>query len=1208
MDDELERLLRETEPHHPLKVVEDISNFSSFGNSYNKSNRVSRYENISKSADLSPSNNVTSDIFSRGSSLKRQGGAIMNNILGIEEEQVRSTMYRSKNIPHKKHIDDLVSYSIDGGGWAMDGGGWSSVKQYVKQNQNSTNHTDKVSYDKNRESSSISKENAGVSSLDALLNLTEDWDEDVSDLGTSDKSITIAAEKSAGFGRFDWDRADILEENKDSDISINMRDRILATMDATTDDSLSSADDSPPEPTEMTKNISASRNSKVTKSKKKSNHQKSSKISLKDATKGVTNMLKDAKATSKGLQEVYVSVDAGESLFVLMRQRKNRKGCYVSGFRPRQNGGSPAQNQGVDLGMRVVTINGVDVSQYSIREVVSTMKKFEGGPRVVRFVIPRPDALIEEGSKIPEIKQVKQIKTMSAEKMKDVQQKKMKDIQQKKMNTDKPGKTLELSFTSKPTGEESHKVSSDLWKQWMQNDSSAAKVWSIFFNSIKSIKGNKKHSTIKSSITKALNKVRKTKMFNHTNIGKVTSILLGPLFSIINYAEIDSSSLIETPKKLMNVLINATYRWHKEQTKKWQVGVDGGPPMVVRFYAIDIIHQTLDKLYKENHYDFDSEKIASQYETYLVCKPLNELVRIFATVFLSDIHNTHHAVVHFRDMQLQLFREMSFCENDLEFTCESVPRLLDFVSKGVIANLGAISSNPNHSGFENHQVKTDNANDNDTVDQSEYISIVCNRENSFQGFIKSLQEKGIITDEGRILRRTTGCLRLRTYFTSSFGNKKIDGHIVEEGEGSGPRKEFFELASMDTHKTWLNYEPISGLVSSRSSSLKLCGNELSSFDTEIKPRDRLQIVTLTNVIEVEVQRIEDSRSIFFCPSDEAENLNVVDAKLMRSRSQIPLLRYIKECESFWLNPKIQRNEKNTIRYTCLGIMLASTISSRCTVNMKLNSLLFRHLIGTVGRSAKEFRESLQFEDLVDFNNDISIRVLKVLELPKSQYDALMKLEGFNVFLPREAYAQHICRQVIMDGVEWQLDAITYGFQRSLGNYIANFTVLRMNENQLSKIICGLQTNSTTDFDFRDVFRVIEDAELVSDDNIVLRKAFWKVVTGLSPKQKRKFLKFVTGIARLPFPGTELLRIEMPFITYALDEHQAQMNKMPTAHTCTNTLDLPNYWSSLIAISKAENRQLNMDILRTELVTVLRTKIITAIENSVGYGLDDIDEF
>ena len=69
-----------------------------------------------------------------------------------------------------------------------------------------------------------------------------------------------------------------------------------------------------------------------------------------------------------------------------------------------------------------------------------------------------------------------------------------------------------------------------------------------------------------------------------------------------------------------------------------------------------------------------------------------------------------------------------------------------------------------------------------------------------------------------------------------------------------------------------------------------------------------------------------------------------------------------------------------------------------------------------------------------------------------------------------------------------------------------------------------------------------------------------------PRERRlQFLAFVTGSTRLPLPGSELLKIEAPFVALGAAEHRAMLGMLPQAHTCDNLLELPNYWQAMLQV-------------------------------------------
>jgi hypothetical protein len=54
-------------------------------------------------------------------------------------------------------------------------------------------------------------------------------------------------------------------------------------------------------------------------------------------------------------------------------------------------------------------------------------------------------------------------------------------------------------------------------------------------------------------------------------------------------------------------------------------------------------------------------------------------------------------------------------------------------------------------------------------------------------------------------------------------------------------------------------------------------------------------------------------------------------------------------------------------------------------------------------------------------------------------------------------------------------------------------------------------------------------------------------------------------------GTEALTISFPFTALGAAERRAALHMLPQAHTCTNTLELPDYYSALMSASAADRQ-------------------------------------
>ena len=96
--------------------------------------------------------------------------------------------------------------------------------------------------------------------------------------------------------------------------------------------------------------------------------------------------------------------------------------------------------------------------------------------------------------------------------------------------------------------------------------------------------------------------------------------------------------------------------------------------------------------------------------------------------------------------------------------------------------------------------------------------------------------------------------------------------------------------------------------------------------------------------------------------------------------------------------------------------------------------------------------------------------------------------------------------------------------------------LHIDATDLCEMACGPMQSEDTDIDIRHLFRqAIRSAAQRSLKTLARRvkegdvkakhpqlwDAFWAVVASLPPRKKRLFLKFVTGVDRLPAPGSEV---------------------------------------------------------------------------------------
>jgi hypothetical protein len=350
------------------------------------------------------------------------------------------------------------------------------------------------------------------------------------------------------------------------------------------------------------------------------------------------------------------------------------------------------------------------------------------------------------------------------------------------------------------------------------------------------------------------------------------------------------------------------------------------------------------------------------------------------------------------------------------------------------------------------------------------------------------------------------------------------------------------------------------------------------------------------------------------------------------RFSSPALRY---------NATLRRSPETELQYLVIGRMVAAALADRCKMDTVLSEHVFAHLLAA--DLATDYRPTAY--DLQRFDAGVAQNVLSAYDASASQLaDMIEEADLGDDVKTAEQFVAASCRELMLESVRWQADAMQRGFQlgaptgagvmggggsgsgsgsnkgkpgnnspnsrnrdrgggggggnnnnNNNGSWARRFA---LTPRDLQIIVCGVP-DTTADFDFRKVFRVVEDPELQQCHP--LREALWAIIDGLDRVQKRKLLRFITGVDRLPSAGTEMMKIEMPFMAYSLEEHAKTLMMMPQAHTCDNILELPNYWQSLKAVRRVDD---DADpALAAELRKLIREKVETAFSLSDGFGLD-----
>jgi len=455
---------------------------------------------------------------------------------------------------------------------------------------------------------------------------------------------------------------------------------------------------------------------------------------------------------------------------------------------------------------------------------------------------------------------------------------------------------------------------------------------------------------------------------------------------------------------------------------------------------------------------------------------------------------------------------------------------------------------------------------------------------------------------------------LLPYFESSSGTKKVQGRRVEGGEGHGPRKEFFTAASADALRRWgepqtlppSNAPGASIDVSCQNRSISL---EASASEAEHAPADKqlrqrfAQACAGDKVcfqfadgmtVERIITGVHTNGNVALFLNEPFERIPAASSKLCRCifyNPVLPLFEFHRGTGQTWFSaygaqltgPNKQEQQH---RLCSFGKMLALAVANNCKISFDLPVMFFRVLLH---RGAP-----LVLSDLQGFDDALHSSLRKILKMKQAQFAGLKEMEAMPVDMSREDYVAEQVKSILSpEGMS--------EVQRGFWSLISKDWLQGVSANDLRQIICPIEAQ-IRHIDIRRIFRVTIEDEMA--ECIPFVDAFWSVVDSFSLDEKRLFLLFVTGVEVPPEPGTERLAIELPFSAFSPEEHKAMLSMLPQAHTCSNTLELPNYHEALLESGEMAADASNAALV-TELECILGGKLRLAIRESTGYELDAI---
>jgi E3 ubiquitin-protein ligase HUWE1 len=146
------------------------------------------------------------------------------------------------------------------------------------------------------------------------------------------------------------------------------------------------------------------------------------------------------------------------------------------------------------------------------------------------------------------------------------------------------------------------------------------------------------------------------------------------------------------------------------------------------------------------------------------------------------------------------------------------------------------------------------------------------------------------------------------------------------------------------------------------------------------------------------------------------------------------------------------------------------------------------------------------------------------------------------------YVQKLCSSKLYETIKPQVEALLKGFYEIIPQKLISI----FNYRELELVISGLPT-----IDIKDWKNNTEYENYNSESPVI--KNFWEIIESFDNDERAEFLQFVTGCSKVPLEGFSALQGIGGVNKFKISKvFEKDFERLPTAHTCTNQLDLPEY--------------------------------------------------
>ncbi|CAI9303454.1 unnamed protein product [Lactuca saligna] len=269
--------------------------------------------------------------------------------------------------------------------------------------------------------------------------------------------------------------------------------------------------------------------------------------------------------------------------------------------------------------------------------------------------------------------------------------------------------------------------------------------------------------------------------------------------------------------------------------------------------------------------------------------------------------------------------------------------------------------------------------------------------------------------------------------------------------------------------------------------------------------------------------------------------------------------------TFQPNPNSVYQTEHLSYFKFVGRVVAKALFDGQLLDVYFTRSFYKHILGVkvtyhdIEAVDPDYYKNLKWllendvSDILDLTFSMDADEEKHILYEKTEVtDYELKPGGRNIRVTEETkheYVDLVAEHILTNAIRPQINSFLEGFNELIPRDLISI----FNDKELELLISGLP-----EIDLDDLKANAEYTGYTVGSGVVVW--FWEVVKAFNKEDRARLLQFVTGTSKVPLEGFKALQGISGPQRFQIHKAYGAPERLPSAHTCFNQLDLPEYTS------------------------------------------------